>query len=67
MKQLTNQMCRERGLTVAEKGKNFDGKIKVERDILRQNSEKARELMRIQKQQIQGIRRPVYKEALCTF
>ena len=25
MKQLTNQMCRERGLTVAEKGKNFDG------------------------------------------
>ena len=28
-------------------------KIKVERDILRKNSEKARELMRIQKQQIQ--------------
>ena len=25
MKQLTNQMCRERGLTVAEKGKRFDG------------------------------------------
>ena len=25
MKQLTNQMCRERGLTVAEKGKYFDG------------------------------------------
>ncbi|PLT58836.1 hypothetical protein CDL27_12405 [Mediterraneibacter gnavus] len=25
MKQLTNQMCRERGLTVAEKGKHFDG------------------------------------------
>ena len=24
MKQLTNQMCRERGLTVAEKGKHFD-------------------------------------------
>lgn len=25
MKQFTNQMCRERGLTVAEKGKYFDG------------------------------------------
>lgn len=25
MKQLTNQMCRERELTVAEKGKHFDG------------------------------------------
>ena len=25
MKQLINQMCRERGLTVAEKGKHFDG------------------------------------------
>ena len=25
MKHLTNQMCRERGLTVAEKGKHFDG------------------------------------------
>ena len=25
MKQLTNQMCREGGLTVAEKGKHFDG------------------------------------------
>lgn len=25
MKQLTNQMCRERGLTVARKGKHFDG------------------------------------------
>ena len=25
MKQLTNQMCRARGLTVAEKGKHFDG------------------------------------------
>ena len=25
MKQLTNQMCRERGLTIAEKGKHFDG------------------------------------------
>ena len=25
MKQFTNQMCRERGLTVAEKGKHFDG------------------------------------------
>ena len=25
MKQLTNQMCRERGLSVAEKGKHFDG------------------------------------------
>ena len=25
MKQLTNQMCRERGLTVSEKGKHFDG------------------------------------------
>ena len=25
MKQLTNQMCRERGLAVAEKGKHFDG------------------------------------------
>ena len=25
MKQLTNQMCRKRGLTVAEKGKHFDG------------------------------------------
>ena len=25
MKQLTNQMCRERGMTVAEKGKHFDG------------------------------------------
>ena len=24
-KQLTNQMCRERGLTVVEKGKHFDG------------------------------------------
>ena len=30
-------------------------KIKVERDILRQNSEKSRELMRIQKQQIQAL------------
>lgn len=30
-------------------------KIKVERDILRQNSEKLRELMRIQKQQIQAL------------
>ena len=25
MKQLTNRMCQERGLTVAEKGKHFDG------------------------------------------
>ena len=25
MKQITNDMCRERGLTVAEKGKHFDG------------------------------------------
>ncbi len=25
MKQFTNQMCRERELTVAEKGKHFDG------------------------------------------
>lgn len=25
MKQFTNQMCRERGVTVAEKGKHFDG------------------------------------------
>lgn len=25
MKQLTNQMCRERGMTVAEKGRHFDG------------------------------------------
>ena len=25
MKRLTNQMCRERGLTVSEKGKHFDG------------------------------------------
>ena len=25
MKELTNQMCRDRGLTVAEKGKHFDG------------------------------------------
>ena len=25
MKQFTNQMCKERGLTVAEKGKHFDG------------------------------------------
>lgn len=25
MKQLTNRMCRERGLTIAEKGKHFDG------------------------------------------
>lgn len=25
MKQFTNQMCRKRGLTVAEKGKHFDG------------------------------------------
>lgn len=25
MKQLTNQMCRERGMTVVEKGKHFDG------------------------------------------
>lgn len=25
MKQMTNQMCRENGLTVAEKGKHFDG------------------------------------------
>ena len=25
MKQFTNQMCRERGLTVAERGKHFDG------------------------------------------
>ena len=27
MKQFTNQMCRERGLTVAEKGKHFDGSL----------------------------------------
>ena len=25
MKQFTNEMCRQRGLTVAEKGKNFYG------------------------------------------
>ena len=25
MKQFTNQMCRERGLSIAEKGKHFDG------------------------------------------
>ena len=30
MKQLTNQMCRERGLTVVEKGKHFDGTGKNE-------------------------------------
>ena len=27
MKQITNDMCRERGLTVAEKGKHFDGAL----------------------------------------
>ena len=27
MKQFTNQMCRERGLTVAEKGRHFDGSL----------------------------------------
>ncbi len=103
MKQLTNQMCRERGLTVAEKGKHFDGsqiekgevmeigknselqptetaeqpknsetitesltqpsqtpeespiKLKVERDILVQSFEKAKEFMRTQKKQIQTL------------
>ena len=27
MKEMTNQMCVERGLTVAQKGKDFHGKI----------------------------------------
>ena len=35
MKQLTNQMCRERGLTVVEKGKHFDGRRETE-DLIRQ-------------------------------
>ena len=45
-RELESAIAEARGITV---------KIKVERDILRQNSEKARELMRIQKQQIQAL------------
>ena len=39
MKQLTNQMCRERGLTIAEKGKHFDGtgKLYQQRKVYRKN------------------------------
>lgn len=40
MKQLTNQMCRERGLTVAEKGKHFDGSRIEKGEVIAWNKDK---------------------------
>ena len=40
MKQLTNQMCRERGLTVAEKGKHFDGSEIEKGEVIAWNKNK---------------------------
>lgn len=40
MKQLTNQMCRERGLTVAEKGKHFDGSQIEKGEVIAWNKDK---------------------------
>lgn len=40
MKQVTNQMCWERGLTVAEKGKHFDGTIMEKGEVVTWNKDK---------------------------
>lgn len=40
MKQLTNQMCRERGLTIAEKGKHFDGSEIEKGEVIAWNKDK---------------------------
>jgi len=40
MKQFTNQMCRERGLTVAEKGKHFDGSEMEKGEVTAWNKDK---------------------------
>ena len=40
MKQLTNQMCRERGLTVAEKGKHFDGSQSEKGEVIAWSKDK---------------------------
>lgn len=40
MKKLTNQMCRERGLTVAEKGKHFDGSQIEKGEVIAWSKEK---------------------------
>ena len=40
MKQLTNQMCRKRGLTVAEKGKHFDGSQIEKGEVIAWNKDK---------------------------
>lgn len=40
MKQFTNQMCRERGLSVAEKGKHFDGSEMEKGEVTAWNKDK---------------------------
>ncbi len=40
MKQFTNQMCRKRGLTVAEKGKHFDGSEIEKGEVIAWNKDK---------------------------
>ena len=40
MKQLTNLMCRERGLTIAEKGKHFDGSEIEKGEVIAWNKDK---------------------------
>ena len=40
MKQLTNQMCRERGLTIAEKGNHFDGSEIEKGEVIAWNKDK---------------------------
>lgn len=40
MKQMTNRMCRERGLTVADKGKHFDGTPIEKGEVIAWNKDK---------------------------
>ncbi len=40
MKQFTNQMCRERGLTVAEKGRHFDGSLIEKGEVIAWSKDK---------------------------
>ena len=42
MKNLTNQMCKERGLSVAEKGRHFDGSVIEEGTTIAWNKDKYR-------------------------
>ncbi|WP_373221474.1 relaxase/mobilization nuclease domain-containing protein [Mediterraneibacter gnavus] len=40
MKQFTNQMCRERGMTVAEKGRHFDGSLIEKGEVIAWSKDK---------------------------